>query len=100
MHISTISSESAFSLYGRLIEERRQSLTPEHVEMLSLIKDWEQGDTRQQHNLESKELENMTNMFMDGLGPDGALPGAAGGGPAPAGTGSGIASGSDEGAGA
>ena len=41
--VSTISSESAFSLCGRLIEERRRSLTPEHVEMLSLAKDWEQA---------------------------------------------------------
>ena len=43
---STISSESAFSLIGRNIEERRWHLAPEMVEMLALVKDWEQGDAR------------------------------------------------------
>jgi hypothetical protein len=37
--VSTISSESAFSLSGRLLDDRRRSLTPAHVERLSLIKD-------------------------------------------------------------
>jgi hypothetical protein len=70
--VSTISSESAFSLCGRVIEERRRSLTSEHVEMLSLLKDWEQGDARQQHNMEDKELEEkMANLYHDGHGPDG-----------------------------
>jgi hypothetical protein len=36
---STISSESAFSLSGRLLDDRRRSLTLAHVERLSLIKD-------------------------------------------------------------
>jgi hypothetical protein len=49
--ISTIFSESAFSLCGRVIKERRRSLTSKHVEMLSLLKDWEQDDARQQHNI-------------------------------------------------
>jgi len=44
--VSTISSESAFSLIGRNIEERRWHLAPEMVEMLALVKDWEQGDAR------------------------------------------------------
>ena len=39
--ISTISSESAFSMTSRIIEERRRHLGPEVVEMLALIKDWE-----------------------------------------------------------
>jgi hypothetical protein len=64
--VSTISSESAFSLCGRLIEERRRSLTPEHVEMLSLAKDWEQAAVRQQHCVENKDLEElMENMYLD-----------------------------------
>jgi hypothetical protein len=37
--VSTISSESAFSLCGRIIEERRRRLAPEMVEMLLCIKD-------------------------------------------------------------
>ena len=44
--VSTISSESAFSLTGKIIEERRRRLAPETVEMLSYIKDWEAGDAR------------------------------------------------------
>jgi hypothetical protein len=64
--VSTISSESAFSLSGRLLDDRRWSLTPTHVKRLSLIKDWEQVDARQQHNMENKDLEEMMeNMFLD-----------------------------------
>jgi hypothetical protein len=43
--VSTISSESAFSLSDRLLDDRRRSLTPTHVERLSLIKDWAQADS-------------------------------------------------------
>ena len=64
--VSTISSESAFSLSGRLLDDRRRSLTPAHVERLSLLKDWEQADARQQHNMENKKLEDMMeNLFLD-----------------------------------
>ena len=55
--VSTISSESAFSLTGRIIEECRRRLALETVEMLSCIKDWEAGDARAQHSMEDKELE-------------------------------------------
>ena len=37
--VSTISSESTFSMTGRIIEERRRNLKPEMVEMLTCIKD-------------------------------------------------------------
>jgi hypothetical protein len=37
--VSTISLESAFSLSGRFLDDRRRSFTPAHVERLSLIKD-------------------------------------------------------------
>ena len=37
--VSTISSESTFSMTGRIIEERRRKLKPEMVEMLTCIKD-------------------------------------------------------------
>ena len=39
--VSTISSESAFSLSGRILDTRRMSLTPEMVECLTCLKDWE-----------------------------------------------------------
>jgi hypothetical protein len=71
--VSTISSESVFSLCGRVIKEHRWSLTSEHVEMLSLLRDWEQGNARQQHNMEDKELEEkMVNLYLDGHGTVGA----------------------------
>jgi hypothetical protein len=39
VHVSIVSSESCFSLTGRILEERRRRLLPEHVEMLTCIKD-------------------------------------------------------------
>jgi hypothetical protein len=56
--ISTISSESAFSLYGRIIKERRRCLAPEIVEMLLCMKDWELGEARGQHCTQDQELED------------------------------------------
>ena len=65
--VSTISLESAFSLTGRIIEERRRRLSPEMVEMLSCIKDWEAGESRAQHAVEDKELEeSFDEMYLDG----------------------------------
>jgi len=55
--VSTISSESTFSMTGRIIEERRRKLKPEMVEMLTCIKDWEAAEARLQHMVEDKELE-------------------------------------------
>jgi hypothetical protein len=54
--VSTISSESTFSLVGRVIEERRRSLTIDMVEMISCLKDWKLGTTRRQHDVENEEL--------------------------------------------
>ncbi|WVZ79694.1 hypothetical protein U9M48_027246 [Paspalum notatum var. saurae] len=65
---STISSESTFSLAGRVIEERRRRLTPDMVEVLSCIKDWELADTHLQHTVEeeTEELEEVhENMYLD-----------------------------------
>jgi hypothetical protein len=42
--VSTISSESTFSLASRVLEERRRRLTTDMVEVLSCIKDWELAD--------------------------------------------------------
>ncbi|KAJ1286326.1 hypothetical protein BS78_03G344600 [Paspalum vaginatum] len=64
--VSTISSESAFSLCGRIIEERRRRLSPDMVEMLLCIKDWELGDARMQHNVEDKDmLDAYENLYLD-----------------------------------
>ena len=56
--VSTVSSESCFSLIGRIIEERRRHLSPEIMEMLTCIKDWELGEKREQHAIDNQELEN------------------------------------------
>jgi hypothetical protein len=54
--VSTVSSESCFSLTGRILEERRRRLLPEHVEMLTCIKDWDQAKRKAQHTVEDTEL--------------------------------------------
>jgi hypothetical protein len=56
--VSTISSESAFNLYVRIIEERRRRLAPEMVEMLLCMKDWELGEARGQHCTQDQEHED------------------------------------------
>lgn len=55
--VSTISSESTFSMTGRIIEEWRRRLKAETVEWLTCIKDWELAEARLQHSVEDKELE-------------------------------------------
>jgi hypothetical protein len=56
---STVSSESTFILAGKVLEDRRWHLTPDMVEVLSCIKDWELADLHSQHTVENdtKELE-------------------------------------------
>jgi hypothetical protein len=54
--VSTVSSEETFSMVGRIIEERRSSLTPEMVEAIACLKDWNNADKRQQHQLEDPEI--------------------------------------------
>ena len=56
IHVSTVSSESAFSTAGRIIEDRRTSLTPEMVEVLTCLKDWEHADKRMQYTVEDQEI--------------------------------------------
>ena len=64
--VSTISSESHFSLTGRIIEERRRRLLPETVEMLASIKDQELGEKRLQHDVNNQELEDsFDNLYLD-----------------------------------
>ena len=64
--VSAISSESAFSLTGKIIEECRHQLAPETAEMLSCIKDWEAGDARAQHSVENKELKaSFDDLYLD-----------------------------------
>jgi hypothetical protein len=69
--VSTISSESVFSLTSRVLEERRRCLTSEMVETLTCLKDWQMDDDREQHNLENPELQQaFENQYLDGDGDD------------------------------
>jgi hypothetical protein len=65
---STISSESTFSLAGRVLEEWRRRLTTDMVDVLSCIKDWELADHHKQHTVdkETKELDaTFDAMYLD-----------------------------------
>ena len=64
--VSTVSSESAFSTAGRILEERRTSLTPEMVEVLICLKDWKNASLRMQHTAEEKDLmDQFQNLYMN-----------------------------------
>jgi hypothetical protein len=65
--VSTISSESAFSLCGRIIEERRRHVALEMVETLLCMKDWELGKARGQYCTQDQELEDaFEGLYLDG----------------------------------
>ena len=64
--VSIVSSETYFSLTGRIIKERRGRLLFETVEMLACIKDWELGERRLQHAIDNQELEDsFKNLYLD-----------------------------------
>jgi hypothetical protein len=64
--VSTVSSESCFNLTSRILEDRRRRLLPEHLEMLTCMKDWEQGVRREEHAVEDPNLEEaFNNLFLD-----------------------------------
>ena len=74
--VSTVSSECCFSLTGKIIEERRRRLSPETVEMLTCIKDWELGEKREQHDVDNQELEDsLQNLYLDEDKAGGGAPG-------------------------
>jgi hypothetical protein len=55
--VSTISSESTFSLTGRIIDEQRRRLKSDMVEMLTCIKGWKDVKARMKHMVDDKEFE-------------------------------------------
>jgi len=64
--VSMVPSESAFSTAGRIIEERRTSLTPEMVEVLICLKDLENASFRIQHIAEDRDLmDQFQNLYID-----------------------------------
>ncbi|KAK3222257.1 hypothetical protein Dsin_009282 [Dipteronia sinensis] len=63
---STVSSEQAFSTSGRIIEPRRNCLTPEMVEVLICIRDWEHARKRMQNEtVDEQFIQNFFNLYVD-----------------------------------
>ena len=51
-------------------------MSPEIVEMLTCLKDWELGEKREQHAVDNQELEDsFQNLYLDEDGPAGGAPG-------------------------
>jgi hypothetical protein len=64
--VSTVSSESCFSCTARILEDRRRRLLPEHVEMLTCLKDWDLAARKEQHAPEDTDLEALfESMYLD-----------------------------------
>ncbi|KAK2645113.1 hypothetical protein Ddye_020308 [Dipteronia dyeriana] len=64
--VSTVSSEQAFSTNGRIIEPRRSCLSPEMVEVLTCLRDWEHAKKWLQNLTVDKELNlNFDNLYID-----------------------------------
>ncbi|KAK2659974.1 hypothetical protein Ddye_006507 [Dipteronia dyeriana] len=64
--VSTVSSEQAFSTSGRIIEPRRNCLSPKMVEVLTCLRDWEHAKKRLQNLTVDKEINlNFDNLYID-----------------------------------
>ncbi|KAK3189024.1 hypothetical protein Dsin_028585, partial [Dipteronia sinensis] len=64
--VSTMSSEQAFSTSGRIIEPRRNCLTPEMVEVLICVRDWEHARKRMQNETVDEQFnQNFSNLYVD-----------------------------------
>ena len=46
VHVSTITSEAAFSAGGRVVSKKRCNLSPEAIEAVVCLKDWNLADKR------------------------------------------------------
>jgi hypothetical protein len=57
---STVSSESVFSTTGRILEERRRRLSPDMVEILTCVKDWEVAKARLQQQCQCHKRRSST----------------------------------------
>lgn len=63
---STVASEAAFSASGRVVSERRASLSPNTIEALICLKDWKLADAREQYR-EQEEDEDIQNIKLSRL---------------------------------
>ncbi|KAK2662684.1 hypothetical protein Ddye_001258 [Dipteronia dyeriana] len=66
IHISTVSSEQTSNTSRRIIEPRRNCLSPEMVEVLICLRGWEHTKKRLQNQTVDKELIlNFNNLYID-----------------------------------
>ena len=64
--VSTVSSEQVFSTTGRIVEERRSSMTPEMVEVLACVRDWEHARKRlQNETIDEEFVQNFSNLYVE-----------------------------------
>ena len=64
--VSTVSSEQVFSTTGRIVEERISSLTPEMVEVLACVRNWERAKKRLQNEMVDDQLiQNFSNLYVE-----------------------------------
>jgi hypothetical protein len=64
--VFTVSSKSCFSCTARILEDRRPRLLPEHVEMLTCLKDWDLVARKEQHAPKDTDLEVLfESMYLD-----------------------------------
>ena len=59
--VSTVASESAFSAGNRVLDDRRSRLTPDILECLICLKDWDDAVERAQ-NYTDDLIEDFTNL--------------------------------------
>nr|XP_011468655.1 PREDICTED: zinc finger BED domain-containing protein RICESLEEPER 3-like [Fragaria vesca subsp. vesca] len=63
--ISTVASESAFSIAGRVLDQNRSSLLPETVQALLCCRDWLFGKKDQDHTDWEQLSENVLDLTLD-----------------------------------
>ena len=65
--VSSVSSESAFSSAGLILDERRLSLKSDMVEILTILKDWELADRRSQETARNSAeiIEYFDNLYIE-----------------------------------
>lgn len=54
--VSIMASESTFSTSGRIVEDKRCSLTDEMIKVITCLRDWTHTERRLQQHLEDPEL--------------------------------------------
>lgn len=66
--VSTVASESAFSLSGRILSPKRNRLSPKHLEALVCTKDWILAEERAQAENEDDEYQGEYNIDHEFVG--------------------------------